>query len=211
MNEHQYMERTGMSGSEMEHQLGVYAKTGDFDHNVVDIIFLIVANMLDMIVYIDDRHLDNMRHSFKPFTYSPEKRFKVAYLERTSATHYNALIPMEYTTVLSPMFTSVKASEQKITFEYLKYYIDDGTIDILDNIGDRDLRDVSEYINASTVAHEASSSTSSSLDNLIMLAEQVLAQPEALPTANIDTQAKYQTPQKTQLLFPWQTNKPSAP
>ena len=86
---------------------------------------------------------------------------------------------MEYTTVLSPMYTSVKASEQKITFEYLKYYIDDGTIDTLDNIGDRDLRDVSEYINASTVAHEASSSATSSLDNLIMLAEQVLAQPEA--------------------------------
>lgn len=171
MNEHQYMERTGMSGSEMEHQLGVYAKTGDFDRNVVDIIFLIVTNMLDMIVYIDDRHFDNMRHSFKPFTYSPEKRFKVAYLERTGATHYNALIPMEYATVLSPMFTSVKASEQKITFEYLKYHIDDGTIDdTLDNIGDRDLPDVSEYINASTVAHEASSSTTSGLDNLIMRA-----------------------------------------
>ena len=62
------------------------------------------------------------------------------------------------------------------------------------------LRDVSEFINASTVAHEALSRRTSRLENLIMLAEQVLAQPEDFPTAKSDTQEKSKTPSRNTTL-----------
>ena len=93
MMQHYYEEQNGTNIDDLNQQLRDYID-GDFNLPLVDTIFQILANMLGVVVKIDDCFL-NDKQTFWPVGYSKENKYKVLYLERTSRDHYNSLVLLQ--------------------------------------------------------------------------------------------------------------------
>ena len=127
MMQHYYEEQNGTNIDDLNQQLRDYID-GDFNLPLVDTIFQILANMLGVVVKIDDCFL-NDKHTFWPVGYSKDNKYKVLYLERTSRDHYNSLVPLQFCSRLKPMYLKdlVKYDEQFVSKDFLCNYVDDGT------------------------------------------------------------------------------------